>query len=479
MSNDLTIIPSDHGNVPGDIERSISTINAPLSGFLEHVGLPTEDLLSPIDERRKVIQSLESVLEVLDPENRSRATYISKFTICVTVGLFDGALSFLWDETVKALRNKIVGFDIDYFYSIAESISSRYRGLSDPDDISAIGEHDLLEISRRIGLIDDVNHRRLDTVNYFRNHASAAHPNENRLSGIELLGFLENCLRYAICAEVEHSVIQVKRFLDNVRQQEIPASDYPAIWTQIERLPRQRIEDILQTLFGLHADPRIDQIVVNNVRGLAPRIWEFVRDDLRFKLGAKFGYYRANGDVDRRNRVQEFLAAVDGNAYKDEDSLGAELTEKLQHLRNAHYSMDNFYNEYPHAQAISQSLPPSGIPRSARFDFVKVITTCAIGNGYGHRIGVDENALPIYLQCIGRFGEPEIATFVSLFTDHEFIGDLHREKAAGRAKSLCNHLRSKASSVLTQNVLDILIQSSAIDRVHNDYEYKTALAKLS
>ena len=479
MSDELTIIPSDHGNVPGDIERSISTINAPLSGFLAHVGLPTENLLSPVDERRKVIQALESVLEVLDFEERARAAYISKFTICVTVGLFDGALSFLWDETIKALRNKVISFDIDYFYSIAESISSRYRGLSDPDDIVAIGEHDLLEICRRIGLIDDVNHRRLDTVNYFRNHASAAHPNDNTLSGIELLGFLENCLKYAICAPVEHSVIQVKRFLDNVRQHDIPSTDYPAIWSEIERLPRQRIEDILQTLFGMHADPRIDQVVINNIRGLAPRIWEFVGEDLRFKLGAKFGYYRANGDVTRRERVQEFLTAVSGNTYKDEDSLGAELTEKLQHLRTAHYSMNNFYNEYPHAQAIAQSLPPSGIPRSARHDFVKVVTTCAIGNGHGYRQGVDENAMPLYNQFIERFGDGEISTFASLFSDHEFVGDLHREKAKTRAISLCQHFRGKTSSVLLHNVLDILIAAPVIDRVHNATDYKRAVQKVA
>ncbi len=479
MSNHLTIIPSDHANVPSDIESSISTLNAPLSSFLSHVGLPTENLLSPIDERRKVIQALESVLEVLEVEDRARATYISKFTICVTVGLFDGALSFLWDETIKALRNKVIGFDIDYFYSIAESISSRYRGLSNPDDIVAIGEHDLLEICRRIGLIDDINHRRLDTVNYFRNHASAAHPNDNILSGIELLGFLENCLKYAICAPVEHSVIQVKRFLENVRQHVIPSVDYPAIWAEIEHLPRQRIEDILQTLFGMHADPRIDQAVINNVRGLVPRIWALVSEDLRFKLGAKFGYHRANGDVARRDRVQEFLTAVDGNTYKDEDSLGAELTEKLQHLRTAHYSTNNFYNEYPHAQAIAQSLPPAGIPRSARHDFVKVVTTCAIGNGHGYRQGVDENAMPLYNQFIGRFGDAEISTFVALFSDHEFIGDLHRDKAKNRALLLCRHLHGKTSSVLLQNVLDILIAAPVITHVHNATDYKRAVQKVA
>ena len=113
----MTIIPSEV-LAPAEIDRNISTINAPLGNFLTHVGLPTEDLLSPVDERRKVIQSIEAVLENLPLDDRERATYISKFAICVTVGLFDGALAFLWDETIKALRSKVVGFDLEYFYSI-------------------------------------------------------------------------------------------------------------------------------------------------------------------------------------------------------------------------------------------------------------------------------------------------------------------------------------------------------------------------
>src|SRR5262249_49077647 len=156
-------------------------------------------------------------------------------------------------------------------------------------------------------------------------------PNDHNLSGTELLSYLENCLRYAICAPVQRSVIQVKRLLDNVRQQVIPPADFEAIGQQVALLPRERIEDISQTLFGMHADPQVNQDVIDNIQGLAPHIWDLVSNDLRFKLGAKYGYYRANGDAARKKRVQEFLDAVDGNSYKDEDSLGAELIEKLQH----------------------------------------------------------------------------------------------------------------------------------------------------
>ena len=477
--NELSIIPSEV-DAPSDIESNISTINAPLGNFLSHVGLPADNLLSPVDERRKVIQSIESVLEILPIEERKKATYLSKFAICVTVGLFDGALAFLWDETIKALRNKVIGFDLEYFYSIAASLSSRYRGLKDPDNISAVSEHDLLEICRRIGLIDDVNHRRLDNVNYFRNHASSAHPNDTEITGIELLGFLETCLKYAINAPIEHSVIQVKRFLDNIRQHAIASGDCTAIVTEISKLQPQRVEDILQTLFGMFCDTGTSVDTLDNIRGLALGIWEYVSEDFRLKIGARFGYYRANGDVPRKERTQEFLDVVDGNEYKDEDSLGAELIEKLQHLRGSHYGPNNFYNEFPHAQSIEQSLPKgAGIPESARHDFVKVVATCYIGNGHGYRYGVDENALPIYKMFIKRFTDDDIITLLNLFSDHEFTNDMSRSKAGARAIKLCKWLKERTSNSLIQQALDTVIECSIVQKAGKTGAYKQAMKKVT
>jgi hypothetical protein len=212
---------------------------------------------------------------------------------------------------------------------------------------------------------------------------------------------------------------------------------------------------------------------------LSPRIWTLVTDDLRLKIGARFGYYRANGDIPLKDRVQEFLNSVGGNEYKDEDSLGVELIEKLQHLRSAHYGDYNFYNEYPHAQAIEQSLLRAGIPRSARRDFVKVITICYIGNGRGFRKGVDENALPFYERFITRFEEADIVTFVTLFADHEFTKDLKRPKCQERTVALCHLLREKTKNVLIHKALDILIATPTLEKVHNTSNYKRVVQEIA
>ena len=84
--NKIILIPT--GNTPQKVETSISEFNQPLSELLTHVGLPIDNVLQPIEERRKIIFSLESALEVLPYDQREKAYYLSKFTVSVAVGLF-------------------------------------------------------------------------------------------------------------------------------------------------------------------------------------------------------------------------------------------------------------------------------------------------------------------------------------------------------------------------------------------------------
>jgi len=478
MEHEISIIPYE-GTTATTVEENLSAINYPLSNFLEHYNLPTENIFSPIEERRKVITSLGSVLELLPIEKRQQANYLSSFTISTSLGMFDGALAFLWDETIKAIRKMIINFDLQYFYSIAEDMSRRYKGLSTEEDIEAISEHDLLEISRRIGLLNNVNHKRLETVNYFRNHTSSAHPNEHELSGLELISFLENCIKYAINADYDTSTLELKRLLDNIRNGEILPSDVQSIINEIAKLKQERINDFTLSLFGLYTDPRQTVLLRDNIDKLSKGLWSLIDDDIKYKIGAKFGFYRIHVDSERKELVQRFLNSVDGNSYKDEDSLASELIEKIQNLRTAHYSSNNFYNEYPHAESINESLPTSNIPSAAKRDFVKVISICYIGNGLGYYEGVDKRALPFYNSFINRFQDDEIKIFISLFKDHEFINDLDKIKTINRAKQLVNLLIEKTENTFLLRLLNIIKNSSRIDKVADTTEYKEALSNIA
>jgi hypothetical protein len=471
----IVLIPSD--STPSQIETSIGAFNQPLADFLQHIGLPTENILSPIQERRKVIFALESVLEILPIEDKAKADYLSKFTVTILVGLFDGALTFLWNETIRALGRLIVNFDLQYFYKIAESIAPKYKNLHSPEDLEAISAHDLLEISRRIGLVKDINFERLRQVNYLRNHASSAHPNENDISGIEMLSLLEYCLKYAITAQPDHSVIRIKQLLENIRRNQIPNEDFVVIGKDLANQPQERIDDFLLSIFGIYCDPRQEQHVKTNIEKLVPHVWQCALEETKDQIGSKFGWYRKNGDIDRRNATQKILELVDGLRYRDEYSLAAELMEKLQNLKTVHFEGNNFYNEYAHAKSIEDSIPISGLPRSVRKLFVKVVCICYCGNGKGFKNGVDENALPYYKKFIENFTVDEIKEFLNLFSDNEFVSDLGTEKADKRMRALATKLKTKTTNVHINKCLDVMVvfPNHILTKIASDSSYKAAL----
>ena len=417
---------------------------------------------------------MESCIEILPFEERQKSVYLSKFTVAVSVGLFDGALNFLWDETIKALRNLVANFDLQYFLLVARSLNSRYKSIVSAEDLEAIGDHDLLEICRRIGFVNEINHKRLENVNYLRNHASAAHPNENSLSGLEMLALLENCLKYAITAKPDHSVITIKTLFENLRTKEIPKEDFPHIGTDLLKQPQERIDDFILSIFGIYTDERTTASTRKNIDRLTPHIWSATLEETKHRIGSKFGVFRKNGQVERKDFVQKFLETVEGIHYKDEDSLVAELLDKIQNLKTVHFEFNNFYNEYHHIKSIEKSIPTAGVPESISKFYVKVICLCYVGNGLGYRQGVDENALPYYQKFIEGFNLSEIKEYLLLFSDPEFVTDVNKSTPDKRMRQLATFFKSRTKDTHINNALNFIIDfpKNKLDNVSGNSKYK-------
>ncbi len=315
-----------------------------------------------------------------------------------------------------------------------------------------------------------------------RNHASAAHPNDNEIDGYEMLGWLTVCLKHAITAEPDHSLISIKQLLQNIRTVAIPSSDFSVIGSDLAKQPQERIDDFLWTLFGIYTDDKSAQHARDNIEGISPAVWAAATEDRKYEIGARFGILRKNGEVAKKDACQKFLEVVSGLAYKDEDSLAGELIEKLENLYRAHFGSNNFYNEYPHAQALNDSLPATGkIPRAARAMWVKVISICYVGNGYGYQQGVDEQALPYYQNYVNNFTEGEAVEFIKLFLEPEFASPLSRNIPDKRARDLATILKAKHMNVHLQRALDLVITAPAktLYGLYNTTDIQECCAKSS
>jgi hypothetical protein len=440
---------------PGQIQKNVDVFASQLTTYLNTLGLPSKDVLVKIEERAKVINNLPSVVEQLDPKARNNSIYVSKFAAACAIGLFDAALNFLWDETIANLRQKAARADLEYFFSSVVTDQSRRSKLHSAEDLEKLEDWELVRGCQLTGILSDIGFRHLDYIRDMRNWASAAHPNQNQLSGLQVVSWLETCIKEVIGKEPSGSAIQMRQLLQNIRTKELTIADVAPAIANIQNLSPEMASSLLRTVFGMYTDPEMAAIAKNNIKLIADSVWKCAPDERRYEVGEKYATFAANVDVTRRDSAKEFLDLVGGMSYLPKETLSRELREKIQNLYNAHYAMNNFYNEPSHAKILADIVPKTGlIPQAIRADYVKTLILCRMGNFYG----VSFDAKDYYDELISRFQEADIQQAVRLLLDKEVTSRLQYTECASRFLTICGKLRRRATNTHTISALDRILK---------------------
>ena len=197
------------------------------SGFLsvvESYGLPSQNIFVGVPERATVFKNVDGVLSNLPEEQKGSSVYLSKFLAATASGLFDAALNYLWDETIQEIRKRVIQYDVEYFFDNATHEEKRKK-LHGPENIVKLDDSELIQGARNIGLISELGFKHLDYIRYMRNWASAAHPNQNQLTGLQLISWLETCIKEVISLPLSNIVIEIKQLLGNIKENQLTEND--------------------------------------------------------------------------------------------------------------------------------------------------------------------------------------------------------------------------------------------------------------
>jgi hypothetical protein len=460
-----------------ELPTAVDAFSSELSDYLAYLGLPREAVLVPVGERRDVINNMPTVVRDLSDAQRERAQYISKFVAACAVGLFDAALNFLWNETIRNLRDKVARFDLEYFYDSVITDPDRRSKFKDAADLDNLDDWVLIRGCLTTGIITDIGYKHLDYIRDMRNYASAAHPNQNQLTGLQVVTWLQTCIREVLAKEPEGPVIEVRRLLRSLRQETLSEDSVGPIASAVELLPDDLSRSLLRVIFGMYTDSNLGADIRNNIRLIAEVVWGACSEEARFEAGLKFASLTANAEVTRAGLAREFLQRVDGLSYLPPDALGLEMTTALDALLTAHNGWDNFYNEPPHARMVQSVVPASGdVPNSVVRKYIKVLTMCRIGNGHG----VSWAAEPIYNNLISRWRDTEIVIFVNLTRDAEVASRLQFTSCAQKFQALANRLQDQATSPRLKRALEFLAKfpTNALGNIRRDSRFQGILNTL-
>jgi len=85
----------------------------------------------------------------------------------------------------------------------------------------------------------------------------------------------------------------------------------------------------------------------------------------------------------RHTASQRFFEYLGLISLLNESERHSLISSAVHHLSVAHQGMNNFYNETPFAERLKRLSEQGPIPETTQEQYVQVIVSCYIGNGYG------------------------------------------------------------------------------------------------
>ena len=290
--NKLTTTENNYPTQLNNFEQGLVT-------FLGNHNLPTTGIFVSVDERLRVFNNIDYVIKQLDPQLSTKSVYLSKYLAATASGLFDAALNYLWDETILQLRRRVAHFDIEYFYDNAVG-GDRRNNFRTEDDLSKLQDSELIQGAKEIELISEIGHKHLSLINYMRNWASAAHPNQNEITGLQLISWLETCIREVISIPIPKAAIGIKKLLSNIKKNPIETSDANEIGIFLTELNQEQADNLASALFGIYTRIETESFVRNNVKLLLPLLWGAINEETRDSFGVKYAHFIANHQTQQK-----------------------------------------------------------------------------------------------------------------------------------------------------------------------------------
>lgn len=418
-------------------------------GFLKEIGLPSDNIIADIEERKIIASNLESYIRSLPMETKKGARYLSKFVVGAGYGLFDYSLNAIWNEVVVNLRKKAISYGLEIFYDSAVGGGKTREFYQTEEDLPSIKDNVLLDTSRKLELITDTTYKKLSHILEMRNNIGISHPTDYSINAFELLGWLQTCIKDVLNDSPTEAALKVQAFIRNLKTNLTPLDPVTvkSIESRIKELASHHVSSVLRTTFGIFVSEKTDPQVRKNISMIAPLIWSNCLDEPKYKLGIILEGYNNNLYQEKYKLGQEFFETVSGNPYRSENEKASILDEQLDLLLEKHNAWDNFFHEVPViANICSYITDQSDILPHFSYKLVKNILICRIGRGVSYCNGVSPRGKDFYNIILGLLSDK--------FTPHVLNAIRQYEIQAKLSGEVCVSQLVEALEVVKSNVLN-------------------------
>jgi len=460
---------------PTSYDVQLRDFEGGLVSFLKQHDLPSDGIFVGVPERLNVFKNLEGVIVQIDSNDKQQSLYLSKFIAGVASGLFDAALNYLWDETILQIRKRIVQYDLEYFYDNAVNGEKRKR-LKDESDLNKVDDFELIKGSKEIGLISELGFKHLEYINYMRNWASAAHPNQNEITGLQLISWLETCVKEVISLPISNITIQIKHLLSGVKSTSISEEDAQEIAVFFTNLTQEQVNNLVSGFFGIYTKPDTESQTLQNINRLLPLIWDRVDDNTRDTFGLKYGNFVANNYQYEKKASREFLQLVNAESYIPDDLRIIEIEAAIDNLGSAHRAFNNFYNEPTFAKQLYRIVGETPkVPKALNRKYVYTLVETFLTNGNG----VAGAAEPIYIELLSKLNSFQANVAILSFNDTQISSKLQFSLCQSKFRELIDLIKPIVTTPAIKDLIEKIDKfTGRLDNLKNDKLIKTSVDSL-
>ena len=332
-----------------------------------------------------------------------RGELIARMCVAVRVGLFDGAINYVWNVTVLHLRQRIREFGLPV---VSQILNRKFE----ENDLMDLQDNNLIEFCLKLNLITEDGFFFLDQCRETRNNFSAAHPAMGTINDREFITFLNRCVRYALSDESSLVGVDFTEFIAAVKGNRFTEEQCEAWVSRLDATHDPQRQLIFGTLHGIYCDPSSAESARLNSFDLCADYTEKFTTAIKSDLIDRHSDYLAKGKTRRHQVSLQFFEDLGLLSLLNKSERHSVISGGVRQLWNVHQAMNNFYNEPPFAERLLYLSETEPIPRTVQEQFVDTVVGCYIGNGYG----VSRAAVQYYQSMIESFSRREIAFLISL-----------------------------------------------------------------
>jgi hypothetical protein len=404
-----------------------------------------------------IVTEIEALQDLADEER----CYLSTASRLLSDGYCDHALLDIWNASVSNLRRRVEEYGVDIFVSAVKDEAGRKRYQKDGDVLSerwgGVDDLVLIEGSTRLGILNKKASKALEMINWMRNHASAAHPDNGRVERSDVVALAMLLYTNLFSIPLPEKAHSVSGLFDPVKCGPLTGVAEEMLADQISTL---RTPDV-RIAFGF----LLDQICAGeepsstNSRKLFPVVWRRAGEDSRKVAGLRLYSLEANPSSDeskdkRANvRLLDALVEVSGIEYVPVATRAQLYRRAARALAKAKNTSYGWSDELVAARTMAQFGPH--VPSIAFEEVYQEILVAIFGNYWG-RSEAHKHLAPF----IDVLGTSEILLLVKMIKSNERVrSELSQEKPRIQAERLLEMLKSKLTIDAHRTEVDRQIQS--------------------